>query len=64
VDSHDAARPLYYLTNTWDDKAKDALKALSFFLYTIPGALPPSTVTRLEQPTKGSLVAIRTGHNR
>jgi len=38
VDSHDAARPLYYLTNTWDDKAKDALKALSFFLYTIPGA--------------------------
>lgn len=38
VDSHDAARPLYYLTNTWDDKAKDAMKALSFFLYTIPGA--------------------------
>jgi len=38
VDSHDAARPLYYLNNTWDDHAKDAMKALSFFLYTIPGA--------------------------
>jgi len=31
-DSDDAARPLYYLTNTWGDKAKDAMKALSFFL--------------------------------
>lgn len=42
VDSHDAARPLYYLSNAWGERAKDALKALSFFLYTIPGA--PTTL--------------------
>ncbi|WP_018963837.1 glucodextranase DOMON-like domain-containing protein [Coprothermobacter platensis] len=38
VDSHDAARPMYYLSSTWQNSATSALKALSFFLYTIPGA--------------------------
>lgn len=38
VSSHDAARPLFYLEQTWDKLAPAALQAMAFFLYTTPGA--------------------------